>query len=258
MFLGIFMIRMIANNTSDYVATDLIHQLWCQHDEKYGFLFPNEPHANSKRACLFNHSSIESIKKKYVTGGDNYKYPEQPSRINFDNQSKSNNYVYPEKEYSEARLRMYAEKHNINGKNKEEDKHSLHSSRANSGTKACESNSSSDEYCKLIRRRIGLALLENTGSQNRGAKNAKEATPDKKATQGLTKLRRPLLVPTNCPLINDDTTNSDDSDSYEEQAFHQHHTREEREKEEREYNEKLLLIQHEEQQQKQQEAKENN
>ena len=31
---GIFMIRMISNNTSDYVATDLIHHLWCQHAEK--------------------------------------------------------------------------------------------------------------------------------------------------------------------------------------------------------------------------------
>lgn len=245
------MIRMIANNTSDYVATDLIHQLWCQHDEKYGFLFPNEPHANSKRACLFNHSSIESIKKKYVTGGDNFKYPEQPSRINFDNQSKSNNYVYPEKEYSEARLRMYAEKHNINGKNNEEDKHSLQSSRANGSSKACESNSSSDEYCKLIRRRIGLALLENTGSQKTG-KNAKKEAEKR---QGLIKSRGHLLVPTNCPLINDDTTNSDDSDSYEEQAFHQHHMREEREKEEREYNEKLLLVQHEEQRQEAKEQK---
>lgn len=238
------MIRMIANNTSDYVATDLIHQLWCQHDEKYGFLFPNEPHANSKRACLFNHASIESIKKKYVTGGDNYKYPEQPSRINFENQSKSNNYVYPEKEYSEARLRMYAEKHNINGKNDNEknsdEKNSLQSSRISSG-KAYESNSSSDEYCKLIRRRIGLALLENTdkGAKAKGMKKMEEKKKE------LIKSRRPLLVPTNCPLINDDTTNSDDSDSYEEQAFHQHHTREANEKEEREYNERLLLIQHE-------------
>lgn len=27
---GLFMIRMIANNTSDYVATDVIHNLWCK------------------------------------------------------------------------------------------------------------------------------------------------------------------------------------------------------------------------------------
>jgi len=31
---GIFMIRMISNNASDYVATDLLHNLWCLHDEK--------------------------------------------------------------------------------------------------------------------------------------------------------------------------------------------------------------------------------
>ena len=34
------MIRMIANNTSDYVATDLIHHLWCQHADNYDKLFP--------------------------------------------------------------------------------------------------------------------------------------------------------------------------------------------------------------------------
>ena len=36
---GIFIIRMIGNNTSDYVATDLIHQLWCQHEEIFGYNF---------------------------------------------------------------------------------------------------------------------------------------------------------------------------------------------------------------------------
>ena len=117
------MIRMIANNTSDYVATDLIHNLWCQHDEKYGFLFPDEPHAMEKKACIFNHTSLDAVKKKWNAGGDSYTYPEQPSHLNFsrekvgENKAKSNNYVYPEKTYTEARLRMYNTKHNINGIN---------------------------------------------------------------------------------------------------------------------------------------------
>ena len=55
---GIFMIRMIANNTSDYVATDLIHQLWCQHDEKYGDQFFNEPHQSTVK-CTFEHTKKE-------------------------------------------------------------------------------------------------------------------------------------------------------------------------------------------------------
>jgi hypothetical protein len=37
------------------VATDLIHHLWCQHDEKYGAKFPKEPH-RSKKNCLFQHT----------------------------------------------------------------------------------------------------------------------------------------------------------------------------------------------------------
>lgn len=60
------MIRMISNNTSDYVATDLIHHLWCQHDEKYGHLFMtngiNEPH-NSNRPCLFEHRKKENLEE---------------------------------------------------------------------------------------------------------------------------------------------------------------------------------------------------
>lgn len=74
------MIRMIGNNTSDYVATDLIRNLWCQHDEKYGHLFPDEPH-NSHKPCTFNHTRVQEVKKMYSTGGDSYKYPEQESRI---------------------------------------------------------------------------------------------------------------------------------------------------------------------------------
>ena len=53
---GIFMIRMIANNTSDYVATDVIHNLWCQHAEKYDRLFPDEPHTTDEdTVCTFEH-----------------------------------------------------------------------------------------------------------------------------------------------------------------------------------------------------------
>ena len=48
------MLRMIANNTSDYVATDLIQNLWCLHHEKYGYLFPDEPH-HCKQPCQFDH-----------------------------------------------------------------------------------------------------------------------------------------------------------------------------------------------------------
>ena len=52
---GIFIIRMIGNNTSDYVATDLIHQLWCQHHETYGHNFPDEPHQKCN-TCTFKHA----------------------------------------------------------------------------------------------------------------------------------------------------------------------------------------------------------
>ncbi len=49
------MIRMIANNTSDYVATDLIHNLWCKHAENYDQLFPNDPHNIPDVPCVFEH-----------------------------------------------------------------------------------------------------------------------------------------------------------------------------------------------------------
>ena len=53
---GLFIIRMIANNTSDYVATDVIHQLWCQHADKYDRLFPDEPHRIAgDKPCVFKH-----------------------------------------------------------------------------------------------------------------------------------------------------------------------------------------------------------
>ena len=86
---GIFMIRMIGNNTSDYVATDLIHQLWCQHDEKYGHLFPDEPH-QSKRPCTFIHSKDYSPIHK-----------------------SANHHCLAEDTYHEERVTMYAEKHGL-------------------------------------------------------------------------------------------------------------------------------------------------
>ena len=49
---------------SDYVATDLIHQLWCQHHEKYGYKFPNEPHKSNKE-CTFKHKINKNIPINY-------------------------------------------------------------------------------------------------------------------------------------------------------------------------------------------------
>ncbi len=86
---GIFMIRMIANNTSDYVATDLIHHLCnfylfnyhnikcmcnnnmfffcfkkgCQHAENYDKLFPKDPHNIPDIECPFDHKKIDTHKK---------------------------------------------------------------------------------------------------------------------------------------------------------------------------------------------------
>ncbi len=39
----------------------MIHQLWCQHHEKYGSLFPNEPHQRS-HTCTFKHC-LERLKE---------------------------------------------------------------------------------------------------------------------------------------------------------------------------------------------------
>lgn len=55
------MIRMIANNTSDYVATDLIHQLWCQHAENYDQLFPSDPHNICDIPCVYEHRRSEVV-----------------------------------------------------------------------------------------------------------------------------------------------------------------------------------------------------
>jgi hypothetical protein len=66
------MIRMIANNTSDYVATDLIHNLWCQHDEKYGCLFTEEGPHQSKTKCLFEHTKKFGDPSNYASFGQVY------------------------------------------------------------------------------------------------------------------------------------------------------------------------------------------
>lgn len=61
---GIFMIRMIGNNTSDYVATDLIQQLWCQHAESYDSMFPGEPHCYAEIPCQFDHVRLKRKDEK--------------------------------------------------------------------------------------------------------------------------------------------------------------------------------------------------
>jgi hypothetical protein len=40
---GMFMIRVIGNNSSDFVATDLIQELWKKHYKKYSSKFTDEP-----------------------------------------------------------------------------------------------------------------------------------------------------------------------------------------------------------------------
>lgn len=59
---GVFMIRMIGNNTSDYVATDLIQQLWCKHADSYDSMFPTEPHSYPDIPCRFKHKGKEKPK----------------------------------------------------------------------------------------------------------------------------------------------------------------------------------------------------
>ena len=62
---GLFMIRMIANNTSDYVATDVIHNLFCQHAEKYDRLFPDESHhIPGGKPCKFKHTKKKIFANK--------------------------------------------------------------------------------------------------------------------------------------------------------------------------------------------------
>jgi len=156
---------MIGNNTSDYVATDLIHQLWCQHDDKYGHLFPDEPHESTRIPCSFRH--------------------------NTKNKCKSNNYVFKENSYTEARISQYARKHNIN--------HVNEPTYDNLNPKDEPTNHENNYNSRMIRKRL-KKILEEIEFE----KEKKKSVP---------------------PLINDSTTNSDDSDSHEEQAFHQHHTR---------------------------------
>lgn len=77
---GIFMIRMIANNTSDFVATDLVHNLWCQHADNYDRNFLDEPHNILDVPCQFEHKETK-------------KYQENHSRQNMNQQQDENNYL---------------------------------------------------------------------------------------------------------------------------------------------------------------------
>lgn len=51
----------------------MIHQLWCQHHEKYGTLFPNEPH-QSCLECNFKHKFPEKV---CLSQGSSF-YPQTP------------------------------------------------------------------------------------------------------------------------------------------------------------------------------------
>ena len=104
---GIFMIRMIANNTSDYVATDLIHHLWCQHAENYDQLFPDDPHNIADVPCEYDHkkySAHTKVSKKeesadagfVVTNAprfpDNIAYPTVYNNLRYEEADQNVNY----------------------------------------------------------------------------------------------------------------------------------------------------------------------
>ena len=151
------MIRMIANNTSDYVATDLIHHLWCQHHEKYGHKFENEPH-QSMLPCLFDHSKSKffssnsynkpilekpTINKLYETTGNYASFPhviENSQHINLN--SNSSNKVAKGGEY--FGIDLSAENQLIPLENQ---------SRLNTIDDNNEKNFLSDEKTNLIRKR---------------------------------------------------------------------------------------------------------
>ena len=120
------MIRMIGNNTSDYVATDLIHQLWCQHDDKYGHLFLDEPH-QSKRPCTFIH------KKK-------------TKPINF-----MTSHVYTEDRYYDERLKE-------NQKEENDDKSEKKPESEKDEEFIKDLLRDDDEYTNLLRKRISSLL----------------------------------------------------------------------------------------------------
>lgn len=151
------MIRMIANNTSDYVATDLIHHLWCQHHEKYGHKFENEPH-QSILPCLFDHSKSKffssnaynkpilekpNINRLYETTGN---YASFPHVIENNQQTLGNNnisYKIPKNgEY--FGIDLNTEKLSAPIENQ---------SRLNSSDDGNEKNFLSDEKTNLIRKR---------------------------------------------------------------------------------------------------------
>ncbi len=197
---GIFMIRMIGHNTSDYVATDLIHQLWCQHDEKYGYMFPDEPHKSRHKKCAFPHSRI--------------------------NEYKSHNYMYDESSYSMARLGLYYRKHK-----EEQDVYNEERQGANADVPVPDASEDDDQYTRLIRRRIKMALkLLEKPRVKRGSRESVAEKSEALLAEGRRLVAGKVPLP---PIINDTTTNSDDSDSYEEQAFNQHFDREKNDRRER-------------------------
>lgn len=98
---GIFMIRMIANNTSDYVAFDLIKHLWCQHAELYDFKFPEEPHNYPDIPCEFKHKPKEAASSEndkdssapLVTESSKFNTVNGKHKLNHDELGQPQNYL---------------------------------------------------------------------------------------------------------------------------------------------------------------------
>jgi hypothetical protein len=53
---GLFMVRMIANNASDFVATDLIKELWKRHYKNYSVKFADEPQDSDGVCFMAGHN----------------------------------------------------------------------------------------------------------------------------------------------------------------------------------------------------------
>lgn len=129
---------MIGNNTSDYVATDLINQLWCQHDEKYGHLFPDEPH-QSKRPCTFIHSKEYSPIHK-----------------------SANHHCLAEETYHDERVTMYAEKHGLKNINNYfvQTEPTDDCDSGDEQQNEDKNDEESQQYTNYIRKRLGSLLSE--------------------------------------------------------------------------------------------------
>jgi hypothetical protein len=46
--------------------------MWCQHAERYDYLFPNEPHHLTNEPCPFNHVKIKQVEKPVVDNPDSF------------------------------------------------------------------------------------------------------------------------------------------------------------------------------------------